>query len=464
MQKHQSFVDRSKATANYMKKIISLCLAMCMVICLAACGNRGSEAPTAPDDSPEGSGGAPVQTPAPAPTAPSVIPEPAKPEPADATPQLLNLQKNFNNLYEWDEDALLVRSEFSRVTLLEEDATAYGKLAETLQQTSGMIQSSMEDEFSNLVSSAQEILSAGGAAPETSVSTLDIQLRRADSVAFSLLSDSYADFGLIEDFRAMHGTNYDTQTGQALQLSDVIQDMSPVPAAVAQELGSHMWAGDFNYDAAVADYFRSTPADAISWTLDYNGVTFYFGDGDLLEDCGRLTATVSFAEHPELFAEKYIAAPSAYMVELPLDSSFFTDLDGDGDLEEINVTGWYSSDELAYTKFGIYSDADGCFQYEECSADGLVPYYVKTDDGRHYLYLFLEHYEGAFPMYSLNVFDLSGGKAVNVGNMPVGPAYIPVNSIRVPTDPKQLYLEHFSETAPGVMTCFVGPNGLPEGN
>ena len=120
--------------------------------------------------------------------------------------------------------------------------------------------------------------------------------------------------------------------------------MKPIPGIVLKELNSHIWAGDFYSETVVEDYFKDTPEDGISWTLDYNGVTFYFGDGDLTEPGnGRQVATVSFAEYPELLHEKYRNVPKAYMVRLPLDQSYFTDLDGDGTLEELNCTGFFNS-------------------------------------------------------------------------------------------------------------------------
>ena len=264
----------------------------------------------------------------------------------------------------------------------------------------------------------------------------------------------------------MHGTNYDAQTGLELALNDVVDVNNDLADAVANELNSHQWAGDFDYRDAVQAYFANTPYDGFSWTLDYNGVTFYFADGDLEEPGnGEKTATVSFTQYPELFNEKYMAVPAAYMVELPLDSSFFTDLDGDGDLEELNITGYFDSDVGMYTKFGIYADADGSYHYEDCFASGFIPYYVKTAEGHHhYLYLFCEQDEGSgpIPMMLLVVFDVSGGRLTRVGEMNAAPGYIPDGIYRVPTDPEDFYLDDFDSMAQDMMAYAVGPMGLPE--
>lgn len=430
------------------KRAAALLLSMCMLLCLCACGGQtGSESPdlqNTPQDTPDPSG-----TPD---TSPTVH--------GDA--RTLSLQKHLYSLYDWDDDALLVQSEFSHVTLWQNDAAKYPKLAEALNQTANMVKRSMEDEYDNLCATAREELPWAG---ETSVSTLDIQVRRADSVVLSLLSDSYSDYGWIEGFRGMHGTNYDAQTGLELALNDVVDVNNDLADAVANELNSHQWAGDFDYRDAVQACFANTPYDGISWTLDYNGVTFYFADGDLEEPGnGEKTATVSFTQYPELFNEKYMAVPSAYMVELPMDSSYFTDLDGDGDLEELNVTGYFDSDVGMYTKFGVYADADGSYHYEECFADGFIPYYVKTADGKHYLYLFCEQDEGSgpIPMMLLIVFDVCGGKLTRVGEMNAAPGYIPTGIYRIPTNPEDFYLDDFDSMAQDMMAYAVGPMGLPE--
>lgn len=377
--------------------------------------------------------------------------------------QTLDLQKQLYGLAEWEDDLLLVSSQFSHVTLWYEDAVKYPELAEVLEQTATMVKRSMEDEFDNFCASVGEDRGRSREDFQTWVSALDIQVRRADSVVISLLSDSYSDYGEIEDFRGMHGSNYDTQTGQEVKLTEVIKEMSKIPEIVLKELNSHIWAGEFYSDIAVENYFRNTPEDGISWTLDYNGVTFYFADGDLMEaGGGRQTATIAFAQYPELFVEKYMVVPDAYMVELPLDSSFFTALDGDDDLEELNVTGFYDSDMGFYTKFGIYTDRNGYYHYEECFADGFIPYYVKTRQGDHYLYLFCKENEGELPRFTLNVIDVSGGKLTNVGTMHVGPGYLPADVFRVPTNANQFYLDDFDGMAQGMMVYTVGARGLPE--
>ena len=73
------------------------------------------------------------------------------------------------------------------------------------------------------------------------------------------------------------------------------------------------------------------------------------------------------------------------------------DLNGDGTLEELNCSGVFNETDRSYSQVGIYTDVRGTYQYEELFAYGYDPYYVKTKDGNHYIYLFCEECEvGAY--------------------------------------------------------------------
>ncbi|MBQ3258504.1 MAG: hypothetical protein IJA67_14020 [Oscillospiraceae bacterium] len=378
------------------------------------------------------------------------------------------LDKYFCQQSEWDEEILLAVSEYSAVTLHDESTQKYPALAEALDQTKNMAARSMEDEFDNLLATAKEELTLLGADSfVTKESTLDIQIRRADSVAVSLLSDSFLVYGNIND-RYLNGTTYDTETGKQLVIADVIKDMSKIPAIVKKELTSHTWTGDFTSENAVEDYFRDTPEDGIRWTLDYNGVTFYFRNGDVAEigRNGHLAATVSFAEYPELFNEKYMAVPEAYIVELPLTHPFCTDIDSDGDLEELHVTPVLDKSGLLYESFDIYTDTDAQHYHAEFSAytahrtGGYHPYYLKTADGRHYLYIFAEGSELASNDMKLRVIDITGGGFKEVGDMHIAPGYIPVDCSYALTDPNNMMLENF-EIMEETTAYRVGSDGMP---
>lgn len=162
------------------KRAAALLLTAWMLLCLCACSSSSGETPTT--QSPRQS----AQPTTPAPEAP----EPLQTENpgAETLPpanhgdaQTLSLQKQFYGLYDWDDAALLVRSEYSHVTLWPEDAPKYPELAQALNQTANMIKRSMENEYDDLCVSAREELPWTREDMFPWVSTLDIQVRRADS-------------------------------------------------------------------------------------------------------------------------------------------------------------------------------------------------------------------------------------------------------------------------------------------
>lgn len=376
-------------------------------------------------------------------------------------PEILSMSQTYVTQYEWQDDIWLLYSEHSYIEMWE-NSEQYPEIDHVLSEIAGLQTHTMDDEADNILSFAQEIMDVNAPDFETQVSTLDVQVRRADSVAVSLLADSYADYGFIEDFRGMWGSNYDTQTGEQLLLSDVILDMEPIPGIVLKELNNHIWAGDFYSETVIEDYFRNTSEENISWTLDYNGVTFYFGDGEISEPGnGRQTATVSFAEYPELFDEKYMKVPEAYIVRLPLDQSYFTDLNSDGTLEELNCTGFYNQTDRFYSKFGVYTDTDGYYHYEELFAYDFQPYYVKTEDGNHYIYVFCEESEGGNRQMMLVVYDVNGGSFSRVGDMNIAPAYIPSDMFVLPLDPNNMLMDNYDSLAQDSEVYMVGDDGMP---
>jgi len=410
-----------------MKKIICLLLSVCIPMCLAACGSDTGKPQETQPQTPAGNS-VPTENPN----------EQNGEEPCEIS--ILTLDKTLHTYYEWadDYDRALVRSEHSCVTLGKGDADAYPELAQVLSQIATMQENAALDEFDNLVSAARVELEWNRTDFETYTSLLDVQVRRADSVVLSLLSDSYSDYGGIEHFRAFHGSNYDPQSGRELTLNDVVREINnDLALAVQEELTAHVWTGDFYSENAVEDYFANTPYDGFSWTVDYTGVTFYFAPGDLSDD-GALTATVSFDKHPELFYEKYMSVPAEYTAELPLDTPFFTQLDADGAFEEISVSGYYDEERGNYTKYGVYTDTEGQYYEEDCYVHDLHPYFVKAASG-NYLYLFCENFDEGVRQMRLMVFSLNGdGSVTKSGERDVSASWLADNRFTVPTDPGKL--------------------------
>ncbi len=390
-----------------LKRIICILLVLCFMVALTSCGEDSPQEVT-PDET--------AQT-----TENEISEEIA----------VLSLNKEYISHYEWYEDypEMLVRSEYTDVTLDKSMEKKYPLLAKALTETSVMRKRTMEEEKDNFIVTATEEFLNDSEAFSTYVSTLDVQVRRADSVAVSIVEDYNS-----ETDRSFNCLNYDTESGKLLALSDVVTDIARLPAIVEKEITSRIFQGDSDVETAIPDYFKNTPEEDITWVLEYNGITFYFEPGAVAPtNFGIRTATVTFAEHPDLFKEKYTAVPDAYTVGMPLSVPFYTDLTGDGRSEELVVSGNYDPDDRFYYTLGVYTESSD-YEVDRFSYD-LNPYYVKTADGDSFLYVFSEESETEDRQMILCVFSLKNGEIKQISETNTDMLYKGNNMFAVPADP-----------------------------
>lgn len=347
--------------------------------------------------------------------------------------KVLSLNKEYISHYEWYEDTstMLVRSEYSDVTLDKSMEKQYPLLAKTLFETSAMRKRAMEDEKDNYIAFATEEFKKDGASFSTYISTLDVQVRRADSIAVSILED----YGT-EDSRSFNGINYDTESGKELGLADVFTGTSKIPTVVEKEIMSRIGEDEPFGDTAVIEYFKNTPEDSITWTLDYDGVTFYFNPGDIAPtNYGVQVATVTFAEYSDLFNKKYTIVPDEYIVSLPVSAPFYTDVTGDKKAEELIVSGDYDEDTKFYHAISINSETS---EYETEWFSYIEPYYVKTADGKSYVCVFSVNNEEESKDFTLSVYELKNDKAKLLSTSKTGLDCIGENIFALPTNPSEL--------------------------
>ena len=416
---------------NKLNRIICILLILCFTVAFTSCGEDSPQEVT-PNETTQ--------------TAENEITE-------EIT--VLSLNKEYISHYEWYEDhpKMLVRSEYTDVTLDKSMEKKYPLLAKALTETSVMRKRAMEEEKDNFIVTATEEFLNDSEAFSTYVSTLDVQVRRADSVAVSIVEDYNS-----QTDRAFNCLNYDTESGKPLALSDVVTDIEKLPAIVEKEVISRIFQGDSYVETAIPDYFKNTPEEDITWVLDYNGVTFYFNAGAIAPtNFGIQIETVTFAEHPDLFNEKYTAVPDAYAVSLPLSSPFFTDLTCDGRSEELTVSGNYDPDDRFYYTLGIFSENSN---YEvDWFAYDLNPYYVRTADGNSFLYVFSEESEEEDRQMILCVFSLKNGEIKQVSETDMGLFYRGNNVFALPTDPDNLLLSVYDGSTDSVFSA--DENGIP---
>ncbi len=296
----------------------------------------------------------------------------------------------------------------------------------------------------------------------------ELFLRRADTLAVSFLESTLSDEGDGYGRYILRGKNYDTRTGRELSLSDVCPDPGGLAGAIDAQLRRDYPEAPFLADGGqkIAWIVESMArANALQWTLDPAGASFYFDRAELDgETTGLFTATVLFDERPELFRDEYRRAPQSYCLELrpwlPVRTLF---ADGSGAAVQIQQTA--SSDE----KLTVF--CGGGRYTEPGAARDVRAMLVSLADGRRYIYADILSGERNFITY---VYDLNGNAPAPV---PTARAMTRCAALRPPqpgiygeetfyamTDPEDFLMVYVG--GPGGNTaihrCRVGADGAPE--
>lgn len=431
-----------------MKKITGLMLTLCMLLTVAGCSDTENTTNSTSEVSSQTTSATTAASTA---TENTTLEATTDNVPAEKDVQILKLNERTTFEYRWSEDTAmpLVECECTSVILGSEDADRFPSLAAVLLDAAAAEESSIKAEYEMLSEAVDEMIGMGMELQAPLVSKSDAQVRRADNIVLSVLTDCHYDNGMNGGHRSFWGSNYDTQTGKELHLPDIITDIDTFEQAVEEQLFGSFGADVFYNDSIVKEYFEMYGADGTHWTIDYNGITIYFDAGEIADTgVGGMNVTITFADHPELFNQKYTEVPDAYIVALPMKSPYFTDLDGDGTIEELMIYDSYDEENDYYATLDIF--ASDISYTEDLWAYSFEPYYVNAADGKDYLYIFTEL---ETQMY-LYVYDLTGGTISKAGEMNVSPYYNDGISA-VLTDPDHMHFDIFSAEAGG---------GVPEGN
>lgn len=226
----------------------------------------------------------------------------------------------------------------------------------------------------------------------------EVFVRRADTVAVSFLERNLIHEGgpsLTGDLHSVYGRNIDTASGKYLTLPDVFPDAEGLAAAIARQLRRDYPDTSFgdNLEAAVfhclqegdnlitsrhgGTYVAEGNEGVGTWTLEPRGATFYFNPPGLGPGrAGIYCTTLLFAEHPQLFREKYRRGPASYAIELMPGLPVRTTV-GKGKKPAVGI---YETSAGPYLSFGP-------MRYQSTPAEDIRPTLVCLADGRCYLYV-----------------------------------------------------------------------------
>lgn len=314
--------------------------------------------------------------------------------------QYLNVSVGKLHDSDYDQVSLM----YGNCCLFELDAPEYPALEEAVAQYNTETEQNWITSMNDLKSWAREdynsAVAEGYEFYGPYVSEDEMYITRADDKALSAVTGNYWYSGGAHGMSGYSAVNFDTKTGRKLAIEDVIADTNALPNALATEMiekyphlatvVQDMWS------MSLEDYLASylTPEEVnditpeFTWTLGYEGVTFYFGAYEIGSYAdGNQVVVLTYSEYPELFNKEYFTGVTQdYAVRiLPFwyGEEGFTDLNGDGVMDMITVDGNYDAEYDQYTSINVTINnntyTQDAWYYE------MASYLVKAN-GHTYIY------------------------------------------------------------------------------
>ncbi len=288
----------------------------------------------------------------------------------------------------------------------------------------------------------------------------DTFLRRADSEVLSAIENVYEYAGGAHGNKYFAAVNIDVATGEDLALEDVVVDFSQLPGILETELREKYPEVEYWNDSLysmLAEYVEPTSEDyqpTFTWTLDYEGVTFYFSDYEISSYVdGTQQVTVAYSEYPSILNKDFFVGgvEKNYVLELP-DSWRISDVDlyGDGKTDYISVYRNYTGEGENSDSYDITVNGNTLTQDMYCY--DLDTYLVKSE-GEYYLYV-QRTMENDYQ--TVNVYKITDTSVESVGKFEGG--------MEMFTNSKEFQVSKrfdILSTYHALADCYVGEDGLP---
>lgn len=370
---------------------------------------------------------------------------------------------------------------YPALALGEAEAAAYPALARAFGALNAQSAANSGESYTRLLAAADADMQRRAAAPEAADGTDgesgaefemfyrydDLTLLRADSRAVSILYSMTTFSGGVHGNYYFYSTNLDTASGRSLLLSEVVTDMAKLRTVLENKLREMYPKADFTgLEDALNGYFAD-PA-SFTWTLDYEGLSFFFSPGELAAfDDGKIICTLRFSELSGLCEEYYTSAPTDYVVPFTDGRVLNLDINADGVSDEVSVEKVYSDKADEIEKLVI--TVGGREYVANTPMLDCTLYLVNVSSARYYLYVSAQNLTGYgyVSVYKLDrsgaslvgmVYDSSLDAAGYADTLPGAPLLTSPGSFKLGTRIRYL------GTLTGIKTYSVGLDGMPATN
>ncbi len=407
----------------------------------------------------------------------------------DVKPEIIIKKKYYWETSDDDYYNKLLSGHVQVPLLTEESAKYYPELAKRIESDAQEELDYYDVLVEDAKKEAQEFYEETGA-PENFqhgyILTRDVIVKRADERILSLyLSDT-------QYYGGVHGTsgnvslNYDAQTGERLELWQVLTNRDGftdlVKAALRKKYVEDTF---FDLDENLSHYTTEDVTEEqdfsgddflipYTWTLTTEGLEICFAPYEIAPYAsGELSVVFGYNDYPEIFDDRFYPdnKPKGFIEFFDRYSGSF-DVDGDGETDYIGIENVYDGDDYEYpTGLTLYVNdnyVEMPEEYEPEFADDSKGYFVHTSDGRNLIYIIAMTYSDYIDLYA---FEVTDGDIRYVGSQCTPSFYIDYdedNECNIEFllyDPDNM---HFAQrfdyvcTFNAFKTYYVGPDGMPK--
>ena len=212
------------------------------------------------------------------------------------------IEENLSQLYSDDGSTLLCEAR-SPVIKLEDEG--YDNLKKSLEEYSSQRADSLAGESAEIKNAAQEQLSTFPDSFYPYNITYTAEICRADAQIFSFTEQQTSYTGGAHDNAAIVGHTYDSQTGEELQLTDVVSDPDALYEYLLDFLQNGGCDGLFDgWEETVRQEVFGETVDGytykLQWTLTPDGMNVYFSPYDIGPwAMGTITVSIPYGQ-PEI--------------------------------------------------------------------------------------------------------------------------------------------------------------------
>ncbi|MBR0411296.1 MAG: DUF3298 domain-containing protein [Eubacterium sp.] len=246
-------------------------------------------------------------------------------------------------------------------------------------------------------------------------------VRRADKRVLSILESNSGYGGGVHGYFSYSTLNLDAETGKDISLDDIVTDKERLGTILKKQLKEENSENSFfewmeeTIDKEINEISEDGIDWKLTWTLDPQGVTFYFNPYDIGPwAAGAFTTTILYDQEDGLFTDNYRPVEgSGQVCAFPTDTDFNADLDKDGKADHIRVSCEMdeNGDSIQKLTVGV-NDKDLSINDMYCYS--VEPKALLTEDGHVYLYAWCRGDNDYVQMY---IFDLSSGAPVSYDPM-----------------------------------------------